>query len=65
MTESFIPLGQAVRKSKGMPNLPLVVLPRSVEYMPKPDLEKAAEKALDQALASIAPKAAARAAKEV
>lgn len=45
VTERFLSLAEAVAKSKGMPDLPMVILPHNVEFMTPEDLKKTADRA--------------------
>lgn len=64
VTERFRELAEAIRRSRGMPEAPEVVLPRTeeTEYGDKDVMGAIAERALQQVLAIVAPSAVRRAA---
>ena len=64
VTERFRELAEAIRRSRGMPEAPEVVLPRTeeTEYGDKDVMGAIAEWALQQVLAIVAPGAVRRAA---
>lgn len=64
VTERFRELAEAIRRSRGMPEAPEVVLPRTeeTEYGDKDVMGAIAERALQQVLAIVAPGAVRRAA---
>lgn len=64
VTERFRELAEATRRSRGMPEAPEVVLPRTeeTEYGDKDVMGAIAERALQEVLAIVAPGAARRAA---
>ena len=64
VTERFRELAEAIRRSRGMPGAPEVVLPRTeeTEYGDKDVMGAIAERALQQVLAIVAPGAVRRAA---
>ena len=59
MTERFRELAEAMRRSRGMPEAPCVVLPRTeeTEYGGKEAMNEVARQALQEVVALIAPSA--------
>jgi hypothetical protein len=49
VTERFVGLAKAVAKGRGLPDLPMVILPADVEQMSPGQLERVGREALDKA----------------
>jgi hypothetical protein len=49
VTERFIDLAKAVSRARGMPDLPMVVLPAGMEQMTREELQEMATRTLDEA----------------
>jgi hypothetical protein len=49
VTERFVGLAKTVAKARGLPDLPMVVLPAGMEQMTRAELEEVARKTLDEA----------------
>lgn len=61
VSQRFVTLAKHVATAQGMPDLKIVVVPPEVDFMPKEELRKVADKAFDEAVASVSksePKAA-------
>lgn len=57
VTERFVNLAQGVARSRGMPTIPMVVLPHNIEHLPKDQLHALTERALGELLEKLAPAA--------
>ncbi|MDO8531536.1 MAG: hypothetical protein Q7T26_05115 [Dehalococcoidia bacterium] len=53
VTQRFLALAQAVARGKGVPNLPIVVLPPNVDYMSEAELGPVADTAFDEAVSKL------------
>ncbi len=50
ITERFLTLADTTRKGRGLPEMPLVVLPSDIEYISDAELRRMADKALAEVL---------------
>lgn len=48
VTEAFVELAEATLQSRGMPELPMVVLPHDTEVLPMEELRPVVERAVQQ-----------------
>lgn len=53
VTERFLPLAKSVARSRGIPDLPIVVLPRDVDTLPPEQLRQVATQAFREAVALV------------
>ena len=60
VTERFLPLARSVARAQGIPDLPLVVLPKDVDTLPPEQLRQVATRAFREVAALVLSKPALR-----
>ena len=50
VTERFMDLAQSAADARGMPDVPMVTLPHSVEFLPEEELRAVADKAFEEVI---------------
>ncbi len=53
VTQYFLPLAETSRKAKGMPDLPMVVVPHPFDTLPEAEILRITDEVFDQIVAAI------------